>query len=349
MKLKMKATGLVAASLLTTACIDDQSNDQTALIQHLDYADIATLQAHDDKLLATTTNGYLYQLSTDTGEWQVIHSSGGSGHFLLISGIDHYMMVRRNGSVASESFDAGANWQVRRTDSGADALSYTAMLLIDDKIYARTRKGIYRSHLNENTFNFEKVYGPEEYINWNNEPGENALFYNQVHHELWWNQLATSYQDPTPFVRRTETESQETDSISGLNSEQFADGFADYNDPNLIVVGGEGGVYASFDNGLDWQLVYPQDDSTVMVHSVQQDRQNNNYYAFARTEEDEGYKNEIWCSSDQGSTWNRTEILNDLISASDSMVFITHDDERKFFIPTRRGIFEGLLSSIGCN
>lgn len=126
----------------------------------------------------------------------------------------------------------------------------------------------------------------------------------------------------------------------------FNDGSADYYDSSVMILGGEGGLLRTMDNGSNWQS-YPDNSAGLTVYAVTQDGLDGNFYAFVRNAS--SASDQLWCSNDQGESWTRNQFGNDNVRvASDTLLIAERQGQRKIIVASPRGVFEAPIGRFRC-
>ncbi|RUO25989.1 hypothetical protein CWE09_04475 [Aliidiomarina minuta] len=341
----------LAASAVTFAlsgCLDSSSSepedrDSDFLQVHYEYADVRSLRQDGDAVIVSDADR-IWSLSAD-GEIEILYSPGSS--FVEVLAPEHYVYVESDSSFKGESLDAGENWEL--SSFGENSHRITNFKRIDNEYYARQASSLLVS--DSNLTEFTLVSGEVRTYS-ELSTRIHSIFYNPVHDQIWWTKRLSSDADSPWRLKRYDRGSAEVTTFGETETDILLDGFADQNDPNILVLGGEGGFHISYDNGENWQQDRFIDDENefVVVNSVQQDEQSGRYYAnVSLTEVAE--TSEMWCSQDQGQSWTRTELPVAVYGQAQAvvpMLLMDRDGERNFLLGTRVGVVEGPLSAIDC-
>lgn len=341
-----------------TACFSssDDDNDeavepQLSLERLAPEADVRSLQVDGNDLIMASYS-YIYRLAPEQ-EPELLISVGSSEALVRVLGPGHYLAASSYAHQIAETEDGGENWE--RTFGvfdnaegiGQDVHYISQFKPIDDRLYFRQHASLLSSDREFTTVELES--GSLEFATTQATGIERTLMYNEAHDELWWTEFTHEAPDEPMLVKRLNRESGELDTLFQHESAFFLDGFADANDPDVIVLGGEGGLRISYNNGADW-ATWPDTDEELTVYSVRQDEASDHYYAYASIG-DSPRVDELWCSSDQGQSWSRTylsEGTDGIIAASAPMIFMGDGEDRRFYIPTRRGVVAGSLAAVSC-
>lgn len=338
---KTRLSAVFSLALLVACSSDDESSAGSQLLWHASEHSVVSVRADGESILFTS-GASLYAISDDNVLTLLRAVSGGPALIEVVAE-DTYLLASGRGPTGLRTLDGGETWHHYDWNIGGIQTTLQASKLIDETLYFRFSSGLARTSrdfqsvgLVSGTDNLE--YWPEYGM---------SLVYNQSRDQLWWGETRLSGEEgPQTLINRLDRESGNINTFWADNEPVFIDGSADYYDANVVLLGGQGGLFITHDNGSNWQS-YPDDGTDVTIYSVTQHEPTGRFYAFARITDEE--VDEIWCSANQGVSWQRSEFGdNDARRATDSMLIMTRDGEEKLIVPSLRGIFEAPLSMFSC-